>query len=159
MKIPLRRCLAPFGTVWAGRLATLVLAGIFLWAGIAKLTHREDFFNAVDHYRLLSTNMAYRVSRWVPAAEVAVALLVLTPVRPVRRLGLVAYAVMLVFFTGGLLSLWMRGMDVNCGCFGGLGKSHPAWSVLRNVGLLTLIAVAWGRGRTRAPVRMETSGV
>ena len=144
-----------------GRAAVLVLSGLFLWAGVAKLNHREDFFNSVAHYELLSRNLAYQVSLWIPRVEIAVALLLLTPVRFVRAAGLAAYFGMLVVFTGGLISLWVRGKHVNCGCFGGLGESHPAWSVLRNVGLLALVLLAASRLRRRreAPERSAEESV
>lgn len=136
-------------SVWTGRLAVGLLAGLFLTAGILKMRHGEDFFNAVSNYHLLPTNLAYHAALWIPRVEILVALLVLLPVRPVRRLGLLAYALILVVFTGGLLSLWARGLDVNCGCFGGHGKSHPAWSVLRNAGLFLALALAWRSTRRR----------
>ncbi len=142
---------------WCGRVALLLLAVLFLWAGVAKLTHREDFFNSVANYHLLPVNAAYHLAVLIPRVEIVVALLLLTPLRLARWLGLLSYFALLVVFTGGLVSLWARGMHVGCGCFGGTGDSHPAWSVLRNVGLLALVVLAASqlrRGR-RAPARPE----
>lgn len=129
-----------------------MLAGIFLWAGIAKALRREDFFNSIGHYRLLSTDTAYRFSFYVPWVEIALACLLLVPNRWVARFAALCLVVMLLFFTAGLIVLWVRGEHVNCGCFGGMGKSHPAWSVLRNVGLILMAGLIMKSGRWRTDV-------
>lgn len=130
-------------TRWPARLARGVLAGVFLWAGLAKLTHREDFFNAVAHYKLLTPNQAYRLVQVLPQVEIAIALLILLPWRRLYRSGLLAYALLLLLFTGGLTSLWLRGEHVNCGCFGGSGDMHPALPIARNLALFALGLIAW----------------
>lgn len=130
-------------SVWLGRGASFLLAGVFLWAGVAKAMRRDDFFNAIGHYHLLSANAAYRLSFWIPWIEISLAVALLLPMRLVRRTAAVLLALMLLFFTAGLISLWVRGEHVNCGCFGGMGKSHPVWSVLRNLVLLALTWMAW----------------
>lgn len=130
-------------SVWVGWGARILLSGIFLWAGVAKAMRREDFFNAIGHYHLLSANAAYRLSFYIPWVEISLAVALLFPVRIVRRTAAVLLGVMLVFFTAGLLSLWLRNQHENCGCFGGMGRSHPAWSVLRNLVLLALAWLAW----------------
>lgn len=136
-------------TPWVGR---TILAAVFLWAGIAKAMHREDFFNAVAHYGLLSPNAAYRLVLALPWVEMALAVALVFPLRRVRLAGALASLGLLVVFTGGLVSLWAQGKHVNCGCFGGSGQSHPAWSVLRNAGLI-VCAVAALRGTLVTPSR------
>lgn len=129
-------------TPWVGR---VVLAVVFLWAGAAKATHRSDFFNAVANYGLLSPNAAYRLVLVLPWLEIALAAGLVFPVRVIRRAAAFAALGLLLLFTGGLISLWVQGKHVNCGCFGGTGESHPAWSVLRNAGLLACAGVALRR--------------
>lgn len=120
--------------------STALISAVFLWAGVAKAMRREDFFNAIGHYHLLPLNAAYRLSLWIPWLEIALAVALLVPVKIVRRAAALVLLAMLLLFTAGLITLWIRGENVNCGCFGGMGKSHPAWSILRN---LALLACAW----------------
>lgn len=140
---------------WTARLALVILAGVFLWAGVAKLVHRVDFFNAIAHYKLLPLNAAYRMSIAVPYAEIAIGSLLLVPVVFVRRTALIAYLTLLALFTGSLVLLWFRGEHTNCGCFGGTGQGHPALSILRNLLLISLCLLGWrarwGRVKDSAP--------
>lgn len=128
---------------WTARVAVVILAGVFLWAGIAKLVHRVDFFNAIAHYKLLPLNAAYRMSIAVPYAEIAIGSLLLVPVVFVRRTALIAYLALLALFTGSLVLLWLRGEHTNCGCFGGTGHGHPSLPILRNFLLSSLCMLGW----------------
>ena len=139
-------------SVWTARVAALILATVFLWAGAAKLQHKDDFFNAIGHYRLLSPNAAYRLVQVLPWVEITLGASLLVPVRFLRRLGAVALFVLLLVFTAGLISLWVHGKDANCGCFGGTSHVHPAWPVLRNVALMLCAIAVIRRGASQRPV-------
>ena len=52
-------------------------------------------------------------------------------------------AVLLVAFVIGISSAWARGLEIECGCFGGGGAKEGAssaypWEIARDVGLLAL---------------------
>jgi len=61
----------------------------------------------------------------------------------------VVSAVLFVAFILGIASAWGRGLQIDCGCFGGGGFDADAtskypWEIARDVGLLVLsILLAW----------------
>lgn len=137
------KCRGIHASPWTARVALVILAGVFLWAGIAKVTHRAEFFNAIAHYKILPLNAAYRMSLTMPYVEIVIGSALLVPVLFIRRTGLVAYFALLLLFTGSLVLLWWRGEHVSCGCFGGTGNGHPSLSILRNFLLALLCLVGW----------------
>jgi hypothetical protein len=66
----------------------------------------------------------------------------------------VATALLMVLFTFGIASAWARGLEIQCGCFGGGGNvkidATPGYirDILRDLGLLMLSAWLVWRPRT-----------
>ena len=63
-------------------------------------------------------------------------------------------AVLFVAFIVGIASAWARGLQIDCGCFGGGGTRPDAsdeypWEIARDVGLLLLSL--WLVWRPRTP--------
>ena len=141
---------------WLGVLARLVLGGVWLWAGLAKLPHPNASVSAVRAYQLIPTGMAETLGRVLPMLEIVVgACLVLGLL--VRVSGAVS-ALMLVAFVVGIVSVWVRGIEIDCGCFGSGGPNPNAsdkypWEVARDVGLLALsLFLVW---RPRTPLAVD----
>ncbi|HEX2858070.1 MAG TPA: MauE/DoxX family redox-associated membrane protein [Propionibacteriaceae bacterium] len=140
---------------WLGLLARLVLGGVWLWAGLAKLPHPEASVSAVRAYQLLPTGMAQTVGHVLPWLEVVVgACLVLGLL---VRVTAVVSGLLLIAFLVGIISVWSRGIEIDCGCFGNGGPNPNAssaypWEIARDVGLLALsLFLAW-LDRTRLAV-------
>jgi uncharacterized membrane protein YphA (DoxX/SURF4 family) len=140
---------------WFGVLARLVLGGVWLWAGLAKLPHPNASVSAVRAYQLIPTGLAETVGRVLPTLEVVVgACLVLGLL--VRFSGVLS-ALLLVAFIVGIASVWSRGLEIDCGCFGSGGPNPNAsekypWEIARDVGLLALSLFLVWRPRTRLAV-------
>ena len=100
-------------------LARLVLGGVLLAAGGLKAFVPADAANAVAAYRILPTPVAHIVGYAVPWLEIAIGLLLIFGVS-VRWATTVGGVTMLVF-VGAIISVWARGMLIDCGCFGGGG--------------------------------------
>ncbi len=126
---------------WVGLVARLVVGGIWLWAGLLKVTEPEASVTAVRAYQLLPPSMADGLGRVLPMVEVVVgACLVLGLLT--RVVGGVS-AVLQVAFIIGIASVWVRGIPISCGCFGTGGPDPDAfskypWEIGRDVGLLAL---------------------
>ena len=63
-------------------------------------------------------------------------------------------AVLFLAFIVGIASAWARGLQIDCGCFGGGGFRADAtaqypWEIARDVGLLLMSAYLVWQGRTR----------
>jgi uncharacterized membrane protein YphA (DoxX/SURF4 family) len=140
----------------AGTAARLLVGGIWLWAGLLKLPDPEASVTAVRAYQLLPTSTVDAVGRALPMVEVVVgACLVLGLL---TRVGGAVSAVLQGAFIIGIASVWVRGISINCGCFGDGGYDpHAAskypWEIARDVGLLALsLYVVWLR---RTPLAVD----
>lgn len=131
----------PVGRTWAwlGLLARLVTGGVWLVAGALKVTTPDASINAVRAYQLLPPGLADLVGLLLPAVEIAVGLALILGV--FARPAAVASAVLFVAFIIGIASVWARGIEIDCGCFGGGGAKEDAadaypWEIARDVALL-----------------------
>lgn len=125
----------------------LFLAAIFLWAAATKLPDMAAFATDVANYRLLPAALVPWTASAVVGVEVALGLALLTGLW-LRPAALVATA-LLVLFTVGIAQALLRGIDLNCGCF---GSAEPATWLAVGRDLLMLIpaaALTWRGGGKR----------
>ncbi len=126
---------------WLGVLARLLLGGVWLLAGALKLADPAVSVRAVRAYDLLPEAIVPTVGRGLPALEICVGLLLVIGL--VTRVAAVMSALLLVAFIIGISAAWARGLQIDCGCFGGGGLTTDAtskypWEIARDVGLLLL---------------------
>jgi uncharacterized membrane protein YphA (DoxX/SURF4 family) len=140
---------------WAGLVARLVTGGVWLVAGALKVTNPDTSIAAVRAYELLPGSLVEPVAIALPAVELVVGLALLVGV--LTRGAAVVSGVLFVAFIIGIVSVWARGIEIDCGCFGGGGvdpnaSSKYPWEVARDVGLLLLSAYVVLVPRTRVSV-------
>ena len=120
---------------------------MFVVAGLLKVPDPAAAVRAVRAYRLLAEPLVAPVAFGLPVLEIAVGLALLAGV--FVRTAAVASAALLVVFVAAVGSAWVRGLQIDCGCFGNGGQvaagetSYPL-EILRDVGLL-LVALALAR--------------
>ncbi len=137
---------------WAGLLARLVTGGVWIVAGALKVTDPAASIAAVRAYQLLPSSVAEAVGLTLPALELVVGLALVLGVLT-RGAGVVS-ALLFVAFIIGIASVWARGIEIDCGCFGGGGakadaaSSYP-WEIARDVALLAASAYVALLPRTR----------
>lgn len=132
------------GVRWlAYHLVRLVLALVFVYAGAAKMQDVVAFAGHVAAYQLLPYAANYLVAATLPAVEFLAGTLLLLNVR-VRSALLVIGAMTLVFM-GALVSVLLRGLDIDCGCFdpAGGGEVSATTALLRDAGLMILVGLTW----------------
>lgn len=112
-----------------GTLCRAVLAGVLLYAGLTKLSEPDGARTAILAYRLFPVAWADVLGYALPAGEVALGLLLLVGLF-VRLAGLLTGLLMLGFVLG-ILSVWVRGYSIDCGCFGGGGDVSAAGKAWR----------------------------
>ncbi|MEI7528009.1 MAG: DoxX family protein [Elusimicrobiota bacterium] len=130
-----------------GLLARLVVAGVFIYAGIVKaLAPAEEFAYAIESYKVLAAGPALWAAYAVPWIELYAGLLLAAGI--FTRLSGLLTAAMLAFFELLLAQAWLRGLPVtSCGCFGA-GKSNSLpHEFMQNLVLLGLLWLALRRGR------------
>jgi uncharacterized membrane protein YphA (DoxX/SURF4 family) len=107
---------------WAATGARLVLAGVFAWAGIAKMANADAAVRAVRAYRILPEALIHAAAWGLPFVELALAALLLLGIA--TRLAAAIGAGLLAVFMIAIVSVWARGIQIDCGCFGGGGPAH-----------------------------------
>jgi uncharacterized membrane protein YphA (DoxX/SURF4 family) len=124
----------------------LLLAGVFLVAGIGKLRDLPGSRRAVADFGV-PERAARVVGLLLPLAEIAIAV-ALVPA-PSARWGALAAAILLAAFILGIARALSRGEQPDCHCFGQI-HSEPAGrsTLIRNAVLLAFAAVivAYGSG-------------
>jgi uncharacterized membrane protein YphA (DoxX/SURF4 family) len=132
---------------WVATAARLLLGAVLLVAGALKLPDPAAAVRAVRAYRLLPEALVGPVAFGLPVLEIAVGLALLAGV--FVRTAAIAAAVLMVVFLAAVGSAWARGLQIDCGCFGGGGQvaagrtAYPG-EVARDVGLL-VVALALAR--------------
>lgn len=124
-------------------LSRLILALTFVYAGAVKMQDVVAFAGHVAAYQILPYAMNYLVAATLPYVEFLAGLLLLlnTRVRP----ALVVVGGMNLVFMLALVSVLLRGLDIDCGCFnpGGGQDVSAEVALLRDVGLMVLVIMVW----------------
>jgi len=118
-------------------LAQLVLAWVFIRAGLPKVEEPAAFAVAIDGFRIVSGRVTLWLALSLPWLEIVIGIASLTPW--LRRASHWTMAFLLLVFMGLHTSAWARGLDISCGCFGETADSPDYhWLILRNLGLFLL---------------------
>lgn len=102
---------------------SLALAAIFIYAGVDKIRDSLQFADSIAGFRMLPASLINLLAFGLPIYEIACGLLLLGP--PTRRIGAIAVAMVTVVFMVALLSALLRGLTLDCGCFGVGAPSRP----------------------------------
>jgi uncharacterized membrane protein YphA (DoxX/SURF4 family) len=141
---------------WIGVVARLVVGGVWIAAGALKLPDPAESVRAVRAYRLLPEATVHVVGYGLPLLEVVVGLLLVVGLG--TRIAAAISAVLLTLFIIGIASAWARGLQIDCGCFGGGGYAADATSkypfeIARDAGLLLgSLLLVW---RPRTPLSAD----
>lgn len=128
---------------WIGLVARLILGGVFFLAGFLKIDEPEKSQMAVRAYEMLPISVANLLGLLLPSAEVVIgALLILGSLT--RFMAALGGFTMIVFIIA-IAQAWARGLNIDCGCFGGggtvaAGETKYLQEILRDTGLVFLAA-------------------
>jgi len=133
-------------------LARLVLAAVFVYAGAVKMQDVVAFAGHVAAYQILPYALNYLVAATLPYVEFLAGIMLLLNARV--RPALVAVGGMTLLFMAALVSVLLRGLEIDCGCFdpGGGQNVTAGVALLRDVGLMGLVVLVW-RLRSRLTAR------
>jgi thiol-disulfide isomerase/thioredoxin/uncharacterized membrane protein YphA (DoxX/SURF4 family) len=118
-------------------IARLVLAGVFVLAGVAKLVDLEGSRKAVKEFGL-PAGLASPLALLLPLAEIGVAV-ALIPASSAWLGALGALGLLLLFVVGISVNL-ARGRKPDCHCFGQLHSAPAGWKTLARNGVLAAVA-------------------
>jgi len=139
--------------IWLGR---LLIGGIFVYAGYAKLTYPNHnlwpwfmlkfsvsanlstFAFQVESYKVLGAAVSSFVAHTLPFAEIVLGLLLLLGWQ--LRIWATIVSAILVGFLAVVTRAYLLHMDINCGCFG-TPEPLTGLTVLRDSALVLLALV------------------
>ena len=134
-----------------GLLARLVLGVVLIVAGGLKVTSPAVSARAVRAFQILPYDFAGYVGYALPVVEILVGLLLVAGL--LTRASAVVGGLLMLAFLVGIISAWMRGLNIDCGCFGGGGTIDASQTqyladVLRDMVLTACAAWLVVRPRT-----------
>jgi uncharacterized membrane protein YphA (DoxX/SURF4 family) len=142
---------------WLAVAARLVVGGVWLGAGAAKIGDPDSSVRAVRAYELIPDPLERTVGYALPLLEICLGLLLVLGLA--QRLAAIASVVLLAAFIVGISTAWARGLQIECGCFGGGGAASGddataayKWDIARDVGLLVLAGLLAWRPTSRLSV-------
>ena len=126
---------------WIGLVCRLTLGGVLFVAGYLKVDKLEVSQMAVRSYELLPIPIANFLGQTLPFFEVVIGLLLIVgaATRAVAALG----GFTMFIFIIAIAQAWARGLNIDCGCFGGGGAVAPGETrylqeILRDAGLVAM---------------------
>jgi uncharacterized membrane protein YphA (DoxX/SURF4 family) len=142
-----------------GLVARFVVGGLFIYAAYGKILDPMQFAKEVQAYELVPLVATNAIAIVLPWIELVAGLLLVTGIwRAEARL---LVFLMMLGFTFGKVSVEVRGMDIDCGCFGSdwMEKTfHGMWGIALNVFLVALLAVDhYSQRRCRRAMRAAGS--
>ncbi|MDR1295649.1 MAG: DoxX family membrane protein [Bifidobacteriaceae bacterium] len=108
---------------WLTLAVRLGVAAVALAAAIPKFADLRQSQRATAAYEVMPVALSNIVGIALPVVELAVGLLLLVGLLSRYAAGL--FGLMMVVFIIGIAQAWARGLNIDCGCFGG-GGALPA---------------------------------
>jgi len=119
-----------------GIVLSIVFGSIFIWSGVVKLMNPAEFANAIRNFELVGDPIAPFLALSLPLLEVVCGVAVVFG--KLWRGAAVLLLASLVLFTCALAIAAAKGLDINCGCFGGSESSNYPIAFVRNSGLFAI---------------------
>jgi len=114
----------------------LILGGVFIWAGIIKITNPLGFAQDIANYQLLPQSISFFLALFLPWIEVICGVFILTGL--FLRSSSFFLSCILAGFLFLIIVTMIRGLDVECGCFGSLSRQVDYKLLLADSALLFL---------------------
>lgn len=105
---------------WLSMVVRLAMAGILIFAAVPKMLDIPQSVRAVRAYQLLPEAVVPFVGTMLPFVELALAVVLL--VGAFTRLAAIVWLLMMAGFLVGVIWAWSKGLQIDCGCFGGGGE-------------------------------------
>jgi uncharacterized membrane protein YphA (DoxX/SURF4 family) len=124
----------------------LVLGGLFVYAGIVKAIAPLDFAQSIRNYDLVGQSLSFIAAIILPWLEILAGLALAAGVW--KRASALIISGLLVFFILLTLVTILRGLDVDCGCFGAIERKAGFGVVLEDAAMLAMaLAILFAPGK------------
>jgi putative oxidoreductase len=139
--------LPPRALGWIALGFRVLLALLFALAGGLKLLDPAAFAAEISRYQLIPWWGCALLAVLLPWLEICAGIGLLT--RSFSPGSLAWITILLLMFSLALLSAMLRGLSIDCGCFGRLWQSTGTfWPLVRNLVLLGMTVFLWRQPRS-----------
>ena len=115
----------------------LVIGLIFIYSGLTKVSFPGEFAFAIQNYQILPDSLTNFAALLTPWLEIYCGLFLIAGIY--QRASAILISGMLFVFIIALFSAMIRGLDINCGCFG--RETQIDWRrIVEDIALLLLSA-------------------
>ncbi|MFC2085020.1 MauE/DoxX family redox-associated membrane protein [Bacteroidota bacterium] len=118
-------------------IARILLGFTFIIAGIEKISYPEDFATSISNYKVFPIYSINIIAITIPWIELISGLLILYGIAIKENAFIIN--ILLITFIMLIMMAIMRGLDIECGCFGTrYGQKVGILKILENSGFLFL---------------------
>jgi uncharacterized membrane protein YphA (DoxX/SURF4 family) len=122
---------------YTSTLLRLLLGGLFLFAGLNKIVHLEEFKVVVSNYRLLPGFAIIPFASILAWIELVAGVFLIAGLK--TKASTLTILILLILFMIGVGISLLRGLDIECGCFDTKGGQKMGMIVLlKEVSLFAL---------------------
>ena len=133
----------------------LVLGGLFVYAGAIKALEPLDFAQSIRNYDIVGQALSFFAALVLPWLEILAGVFLIAGVW--TRGAALVISGLLVFFIALTVVTMVRGLDIDCGCFGAVDRKAGVGVILEDLAMLYLgLCVLCQRG---APGRKDTGAL
>lgn len=126
-----------FGNDYVILISRLVVGMLFIVVGAGKIADPILFSKEIANYRLLPELLINWSAIIIPWVEVVCGIMLIAGIR--LRANAIIISALLIAFNIMVASAWMRGLDINCGCYSNIAKQTVGLpKILENFGFLFL---------------------
>lgn len=112
----------------------LVLGGLFVYAGAVKALEPLDFAQNIRNYQLVGQSLSFIAALVLPWLEILAGVFLIAGVW--KRGAALVISGLLVFFIALTVATMIRGLDVDCGCFGAIDRKAGLSVILEDLAML-----------------------
>jgi putative oxidoreductase len=114
----------------------LALGALFVFAGIVKVLDPLDFAQSIRNYHVVGSALSLLAALLLPWLEIVAGAFLATGFW--KRAAALLIVLMLVFFIVLTVVTILRGIDVDCGCFGALSRKADIRLIVEDILLLVM---------------------
>jgi uncharacterized membrane protein YphA (DoxX/SURF4 family) len=108
----------------------LIVGGVFIWAAVTKIADPLSFAQDVKNYRLVGQTLSFLTAIFLPWVELIAGVSLIIGIFP--RSSALVISGLLVFFIILIAVTMIRGIDVDCGCFGTFSRKADFLLILED---------------------------
>ncbi len=116
-------------------IARIILSLVFIISGLEKIAAPAEFAIAIENYHIVPSVFTNTIAIFLPWIEFFCGLLILLGIW--KRGSTVIIAALSIIFMVAMISVLLRGLEIDCGCFGA-GVKVDYYRVAEDIVLLLL---------------------